>query len=176
MPPPRRAPRLGAAAAFAALGMVVIALNARVRALETTLSAHIAGVITGTRTAAVPSTHTFYWLIGTPHFVGLLITSDCTSAILIAPLLFVAALLALGGRVPPGRLIVGSALGSGLLFAANLLRLALITWATYHFGMPGFTWSHTLLGSVLSLAAVAGALVVLGLLAGRYRRPSAALG
>jgi exosortase/archaeosortase family protein len=172
MSPSRRAPRLGAGGLFVALGILVLAFNGRIRAVETRLSAHLAAVVTGTRTAAVPGTHTFYWLVGTLHMIGLLITSDCTSAILIGPLLFVAGFLSLGGRVPLSRLVPGAALAAAVLFAVNLLRLAAITWATYHFGMAGFTWSHTLLGSVLTLAALVGALVVLGSMAGRYRKPS----
>jgi exosortase/archaeosortase family protein len=152
-------------------GIALVVFNPAVRGIETVLSARFAGLITGSRAVGVSHSHTFYWLVGTSRVTGLIITSDCTSAILIGPVLVAVAIFAFRRRVPAGRLFAAAVLVSGMLFVANLLRLGLITWATYHYGGPGFTWSHVILGSLLTLVAFAGALVALALVIGRGSKP-----
>ncbi len=154
---------------------MLVVLDPDVRALETVLSARIAGLITGSHTVGVPGTDTFYWLVGTPRITGLIITGECTSAILMGPLLMVVGVVALGGRVRTGRLFLGAVAVSAIVFAANLGRIGLITWATYRYGGAGFTWSHTILGSLVTLLAFAGALVMLAWLLGWDRKPSVPL-
>ena len=157
------------AAGFALAAVSIVVLGFYVRELEARVGAGLAPLVTGHPAAAVPGSDFFYALLGTRRTFGLTITYECTSAVLIAPVLAIGALLSLGRRVAARGLLLGTFLASAVLFVLNLVRIEVITWATAHFGQPGFTWSHVIVGSGITLAAYVAAIAVLVVLA---RRPA----
>lgn len=97
---------------------------------------------------------------GTPYWVGMEVTPECTSAWLLAPLLGLAAVLAFGRRLTLRAVIIATAVTAGFLFAVNILRLTLILLAIHWWGYDGYKWSHEVYGS---LVTIIGTCVGLGL-------------
>jgi exosortase/archaeosortase family protein len=151
-----------AAAVLIGAGASVLATIGRFRELETAISAAIAGLITGTKTTELLSAHSFYWALGTPRAFGLIIQSDCSSSWLVGPLLVIAGLLAMARRFRAGRVMTAAVLAVVLLFTTNLLRIAIIVWATNRYGYQhGFWWSHVVVGSLFTVVGSLAALAVL---------------
>jgi exosortase/archaeosortase family protein len=143
-------------------GALVLTTIGRFRELETALSRGIAQLITGTRTTDLLSAHVFYWALGTPRAFGLVIQSDCSSSWLVGPLLVIAGLLATARRLRAGRVMAGAVLAVGVMFASNLVRIALIVWATNRYGYQhGFWWSHVIVGSLFTVVGSLAALTIL---------------
>ncbi|MFF2660485.1 archaeosortase/exosortase family protein [Kitasatospora sp. NPDC058032] len=96
---------------------------------------------------------------------GVALSTGCSSALLIAPLALVTALLLLFGNRRPGRVLLAFALAAALVVATNLARLTLVLVMQHRYGAEGFGWTHVLFGSVLMMAAaLAAALLYLWLL------------
>ncbi|MER7704014.1 archaeosortase/exosortase family protein [Kitasatospora sp. NPDC097605] len=96
---------------------------------------------------------------------GVALTTGCSSALLIAPLALVTALLLLFGNRRPGRVLLAFAVAAALVVATNLARLTLVLVMQHRYGAEGFGWTHVLFGSVLMMtAALAAALLFLRLL------------
>ncbi|MFF8770381.1 exosortase/archaeosortase family protein [Kitasatospora sp. NPDC015120] len=96
---------------------------------------------------------------------GVALTTGCSSALLIAPLALVTALLLLFGNRRAGRVLLAFAVAAGLVLATNLGRLTLVLVMQHRYGAEGFGWAHVLLGSVLMMAAaLVAALLFLWLL------------
>jgi exosortase/archaeosortase family protein len=152
---------------LAALALVVFAFQ--VREVEARLGAFMAQIVTGHPAAAIPGADFFYVLEQTTHTFGLTVTSECTSSYLIAPVLFIGGLMALGRRVQLKRVLLGVGLAAVVLFGLNLFRITMIAWATANYGSNGFTWSHEVLGSGIT---VLGYVLALTLLVGVARKSS----
>ncbi|MFF2350773.1 exosortase/archaeosortase family protein [Kitasatospora sp. NPDC058115] len=96
---------------------------------------------------------------------GVALTTGCSSALLIAPLALVTALLLLFGNRRAGRVLLAFVVAAGLVLATNLGRLTLVLVMQHRYGSEGFGWAHVLLGSVLMMAAaLVAALLFLWLL------------
>ncbi|GAA1387651.1 hypothetical protein GCM10009639_12940 [Kitasatospora putterlickiae] len=96
---------------------------------------------------------------------GVALTTGCSSALLIAPLALVTALLLLFGNRRPGRVLLAFAVAATLVVATNLARLTLVLVMQHRYGSEGFGWTHVLFGSVLMMAAaLVAALLFLRLL------------
>ncbi|MFB6887869.1 archaeosortase/exosortase family protein [Kitasatospora sp. NPDC056327] len=114
---------------------------------------------------AGPTAPVLYAGEGTALDRGVAVTTGCSSALLIAPLVLVTALLLLFGNRRPGRVLLALALAAGLVVATNLTRLTLVLAMQHRYGDEGFGWTHVLFGSVLMMAAaLAAALLYLRLL------------
>ncbi|MFE6868647.1 archaeosortase/exosortase family protein [Kitasatospora sp. NPDC057692] len=88
---------------------------------------------------------------------GVALTTGCSSALLIAPLALVTALLLLFGNRRAGRVLLAFGVAAGLVLATNLARLTLVLVMQHRYGAEGFGWTHVLFGSVLMMAAALGA-------------------
>lgn len=117
------------------------------------------------------SSGTVLFLKADGNFLGLEVTAECTSLILIGPLLATAAALLATTKVRWWRISLGSVVMIAIVTAVNEFRLALIAYATQTWGIdPGYEVSHTFVGSVIGIFGfVAGlaALLLIGL--GRQR-------
>ncbi|MFE6233596.1 hypothetical protein [Cellulosimicrobium sp. NPDC057862] len=98
------------------------------------------------------------------------VTVECAGGLVVAPFLVLGGVLLLSRRFSVARLLVGTSLACLVVLAVNQMRLALIGYALIRWGAAGYGWSHTVVGSVLTLLGVAVALVVLWMVALRGPR------
>lgn len=162
--------RLPLGLAVILLGVVVLVRADVVRRLEANAAALSVGAVTGGSTEILAAPGSFAFGIGTPAAMGLRITSACSVAYLLGPFLIGFGLLSLVSRLVPHRLVAACLAGSAVLIAVNMLRITLIGWATYRFGLDtGYWWSHVVVGSVLAVSGFTGAVAVALLLAFRGR-------
>jgi exosortase/archaeosortase family protein len=153
----------------AGLAMYAVALwlamdNAMFRRIEAQLVTPVAGWLTGGHPA---TTSSIVWLgRRTNHVFGLQITNECTSALLLIPLYVMLGSLAIftGLRLP--RILAALLIGTAMILAVNVARVAGIAWSTWRWGFAtGYKYSHIFVGSALSLvgfvAAMLGALWII---------------
>lgn len=168
MPRSPRLVRAMVACGLVTAGALLVVFDQAIRRAEASLGASVSHLLTGRSAAPIPRSDVFYSLLGTSHTFGLTVTFECSAALLIAPVLGLAALLAFVGRVRVGTLVLAALVASVLLFGINLLRIGMIAWAEGSYGSPSLTWSHVVLGSLVTVVSYAGAV---GLLATSMRRP-----
>ena len=131
-----------------------------------------------TDTKAIAVNQAFAWGLDpdtTSH--ALRITTECTSAFLLGPLLLVGALVAAAGRrFRLRRVLAATAICAAVAFGFNLLRLTMIAWATNNWGeQTGYEWSHVVAGSIVTIigATTALAIFLIIVLSGGKRRRAA---
>jgi exosortase/archaeosortase family protein len=161
-----------APAIAAGLGVAVLACNGFIRNAEAVLTAHVLGLLTGKHTWVLYPNHALYWhsnlMVG-----GVEVAAECSSALLIGPLLLVGAALLISGRFARRRIAIALALSCPLLFLLNLVRLTAIAWASSRWSYDGFNWAHTVAGALLAIAAVTvsiGLFILIVLYPGRRDR------
>lgn len=108
------------------------------------------------------------------HYLGLQITVECTTLVLLVPtLLFAAIMIGLLPRVTWGRWAVGLSVGLALIAAVNLTRIAMIAFAALIWGHDGYEWSHLVVGTVFALIGIVATLIVmLRIMTGRRTKKS----
>lgn len=160
--------RLTAAGVLVAIATAGVIGNAGYRHLEALGAAALIRPLIDGRTWASGATYS----VLTPHFGhGFRVTAECTGLVLVVPLLAVAAALLILTRAPVRRVLLGAVAMVVVVTAANEFRLALIGWSTLTWGMdPGYTVSHTFIGSAIGLLGFACGLTVLVLIAVGTRR------
>jgi len=89
-----------------------------------------------------------------PKWIGLVVTPECTVALLIAPLLALAAFLVLGRRLRIRSVLLATALTGAFLVVVNMIRLLVIVVSTHRWGLSAFRWTHEIYGSLISIAGV----------------------
>ncbi len=148
---------LGVAIALVAAGVGLAVSQGAIRVLEAQLSAAL-GSILGQHTQAVGDSVIFP--LGN-RFVGWNLTLACTAALLVAPFFLLAAGLVASGRLGIRRALLTLGAVAVLVFAANQLRMLVITISMREWGfVTGYERSHVLLGTVVStLGLVIGLLV-----------------
>jgi exosortase/archaeosortase family protein len=114
----------------------------------------------------------FVWT-GPDTLVALQVTLECTALIFTVPVT-IAAAAALGfTRAPWWRVFAAISTLWLIILAVNTLRLWVIGWATQTWGMdPGYTISHTLVGSIIGIIGFVLGVATLFLVLG-FRRPRA---
>lgn len=140
-----------------ALAAAAIKENFQFRTFEAWLAGHLIPLVSQIRAGAVPGAPIIWFAAGPHRYLGLLVTPECTVAILMAPFL-----LCTAWNIwrQPGIVRPLSALGVALalLTLVNQLRLLTIAWLVRDMGIgSGFYWGHTLIGS---LVTVFGAVLV----------------
>ncbi|MDP9117031.1 MAG: exosortase/archaeosortase family protein [Actinomycetota bacterium] len=149
---------------MAGLAMFAAALwlafeDAKFRHFEARIATPVTALITG-RKGAVTSRDTVYFALGTRRAFGLIITNECTSALLLIPLLVMMGAFTMFSRLPLRRQLVALAVGAGLMMLVNVLRVCGICWSTWRFGInPGYKYSHVFVGSAMSLIGFVGAML-----------------
>lgn len=91
-----------------------------------------------------------------PTYV-LLVTPECSAVFLVLPFLASAALLSLSRRFPLPRLLAALLFGTIVIVAVNEIRIGLIGASLSWWGLDGYGWSHTIVGSGLSFIGIIAA-------------------
>jgi len=133
--------------------------NVAFRHLEAKLITPIAGAVVGSH-GAVNSNALVYFALGTPRAFGLQITNECTSALLLIPLLVMMGSFAAFTGLGLWRELVALLVGAVIIIAVNALRVTGIAYATWQWGFdPGYNYSHVFVGSAFSLVGFVGAML-----------------
>ncbi|PZS32662.1 MAG: hypothetical protein DLM58_09435 [Pseudonocardiales bacterium] len=157
---PRSSPQLVAGVAMFAAAMWLAFEDVTFRRFEAILATPITGLFTGGRGIA-RSDDVVFFALGTRRAFGLQITNECTSALLLIPLLVMMGAFTIFSRVPLRRDLLALAAGGLLMMVVNVLRVAGIGFSTYHWGMdPGYKYSHVFVGSAFSLIGFVGAMLL----------------
>ena len=174
IPPAPVSPGSRAAGVVVGLGLLGLAIAAgrdtiRIRAFEAWLAGHVIAAGARVPTSAAPRFATVFFAVRSLH-IGLVITPECTIALLTIPFLAATALIiwARGRILWP---VTGLAAALGLLVLVNQVRLLGIVWFVKEMGFSsGFYWGHTLVGSMITIVGLATSLATFAYLAvGRGR-------
>jgi exosortase/archaeosortase family protein len=101
-----------------------------------------------------------YFHLGTPHGFGLNLTAECTSALLLIPLFVMMGSFMIFTSLSLRRQFVAVLAGAALILVVNMIRVAGIAWATWHYGITGYDYSHVFVGSAFSLVGFVGAMLI----------------
>lgn len=137
-----------------ALAAVAIKENMRFRIFEAWLAGHLLPVVGSTRARWVPHAPIIWFAAGPHRYLGLLVTPECTVAILMAPFLLCTAwnIWRQPGIIRP---LFALAIAVALLTLVNQVRLVTIAWLVRGMGIgSGFYWGHTLVGSLITVFGV----------------------
>ena len=165
----RQAGRGVAAAVLVAVGIWVFVEQHVIRVFEAHLAATWFGVGLAGQVSASGDNVVFAWTRGPA--VVLQITSECTMALLIGPLLLIAAAMLLLPRSRPRRLAVALPVSVVTVCVANQVRLLVIAIAVQHWGLSGYELTHKVIGSFVSIAGfVLGFLLMVRIAVSRSAR------
>lgn len=95
------------------------------------------------------------------HYLGLQITIECTTLVLLTPMLLFSAAVLMFTRVTWPRWLLATAVGLVIVVIVNLIRIALIAVATLWWKETGYDWSHVLIGTLVALVGLVGAAVLM---------------
>lgn len=96
------------------------------------------------------------------HYLGLQITVECTTLVLLVPLLlFAAGVIMFLRRVTWVRFIAATLVGLLLIAVVNLARIGMIAVATVLWKSTGYEWTHILIGTVFALIGIVATFVVM---------------
>lgn len=142
-----RALRAGQATILAAAATALVVGWSRLIPTETSWTAKLLRHVFGGGTGAAGDT---VWTgIGTPAMLGMRLTTQCSTTVLLVPLCLLGAALTVGlRRSPAWRIALGVAAALAVAVAANQLRLALLVVLWRWQGQGGFDLGHRYLGSV----------------------------
>jgi exosortase/archaeosortase family protein len=163
--------RLIPMAVLAGTAVLLVVFQNQFRDLEAVVAAHVCSVITPTLAA---SGAPIVWFgLGTSNGFGLVITPDCSSALLLAPLCLLGVGLMVPRKLSLRRVWAGLAVAAALLVAGNMARIGLIAEMIHLYGLgTGYQLGHLVLGSLLSIVCIATSMVALTLIvtgrAGRW--------
>jgi exosortase/archaeosortase family protein len=163
-----RAARWGAAALVAAAAVLVVLVRTAYRRVEAVIAGRLAHVVTAGHTLINRHTATFFLNVGTPKVFGVVVTPECSSAVVTALVLGVTALALATTRFTLRRALLAAAAGAGGFAALNMVRLVMIAFASDKWGLgSGYRWSHIWVGTFITVfGGVAAAGLYLAILAG----------
>lgn len=157
---PVRAGRLAVLLALLAGAAALVLGLATVRGWESVLAAALlrpVGAVSASESAAIT-----WFQFDAQRAVGLAITPECSVALVLAPVLVLAAMLAGRRWIPLYRVFGGLAAAGAFIVAGNVVRIGTIAAMIDEYGIGvGYDLGHTVVGSLVSLAFVAAAVVVL---------------
>jgi len=155
--------RVIAIAILALIAVLLMVFQYQFRHLEADAAAHLYGVVTPTLAA---SRAPIIWFgLGTTGAFGLVITPDCSSALLIAPLCGLGIALMIPRRLTVGRVTKALTAAAAVMVAGNMLRIGVIALAIRVDGIgTGYQVGHLVLGSLVSIVCIALALALLTLI------------
>jgi exosortase/archaeosortase family protein len=138
------------------------------RHLETVAAAHLYRLFTPVLAA---SRAPILWFgLGTSASYGLVITPECSSALLIVPLCGLGMLLLIPRRLAVSRVVRGLMVAATVMVGGNLLRIGVIAIAVRYGGLgAGYQLGHLILGSIVSIVCIAIALTLLTIILVRQR-------
>jgi exosortase/archaeosortase family protein len=157
------ASRIFAIGLLAAIAMSLMVFQYQFRHLEAAGAAHIYNVVTPTLAAS--SAPIIWFGLGTTGAFGLVITPDCSSALLIAPLCGLGMALMVPRRLPVRRVVKALSVAAAVMVAGNFLRIGVIALAIRTEGIgAGYQVGHLVLGSLISIVCIALGLALLTLI------------
>ncbi len=146
-----------------ALGGIAAALlgfEYQFRHLEAYAAAHLYSLVAPTM--AAPSTPILWFGLGSPGAFGLVITPDCSSVLLIAPLCVLGIALLIPRKLAVDRVMKALTAAALVLVAGNLIRIGVIVLAIRMAGIgTGYQVGHLVLGSLVSIICIAVSLILL---------------
>jgi exosortase/archaeosortase family protein len=130
--------------------------NTPFRHLEAVLSARLAGIFAAT------SVYQDAWFVHGHHLGGMwfVVTTACSSALIVTPLLLVGAWFISRRSIPLIRAFTGLVIGVMLVIGINTLREVLIGLAWRAYGDSSIWLTHLVIGSFISLFAAIAAIAV----------------
>lgn len=162
--------RIMAIGTLAAIAVWLMVFQYQFRHLEAEAAAHIFNVITPT--LAATRAPIVWFGLGTTGAFGLVITPDCSSALLIAPLCGLGMALMVPRRLPVPRVAKALAVAAAVMVSGNLLRIGVIAVAIRTAGFStGYQVGHLVLGSLISIVCIALGLALLMLILIRDGKP-----
>ncbi len=162
-PPLASRGRIIAIALLAATALSLMVFQYQFRHLEADAAARVYDVVTPTLAA---SRAPIIWFgLGTTGAFGLVITPDCSSALLIAPLCGLGMALMVPRRLPVRKVAKALGVAAAVMVAGNLLRIGVIAMAIRLAGIgTGYQVGHLVLGSLISVVCIALGLALLTLI------------
>jgi exosortase/archaeosortase family protein len=154
-----RSLRIFGALLLAAAGVAVIWLQGTVRDDEASIAGRWFGAVLHGKVSSAHDVVVFPWSKG--PLVGLKITSECTVALLLGPLIILAGLMLAVTTIRVQRLLAGLTAGLAVVVLVNQLRLALIAVSTQHWGISGYDVSHKFVGTLIALAGFVTAVLLM---------------
>lgn len=146
---------------FLALAGSVVANPLSYRSWETAFAVPFAGLVTPGSVLHSPGRDVFVVGADTPRFWTFQLTAECTSAILIVPLLAIGGLLLVATRrFAVWQVLRAVAVTAAIVLAVNVVRLMGIAWASMTWDDSGYQASHTFVGSGFSFVGFCFALVL----------------
>jgi exosortase/archaeosortase family protein len=162
-PRPGRRPARGRVTAMAVLGGIAAALMAfeyQFRHLEAYTAAHLYSVVAPTM--AAPRAPIIWFGLGPSGAFGLVVTPDCSAALLIAPLRVLGIALLVPRKLALNRVMKALTVAALILVAGNLIRIGVIVLAIRVAGIGnGYQVGHLVLGSLISIICIAMSLTLL---------------
>jgi exosortase/archaeosortase family protein len=164
-PAASRIVRLATSLSLLGLALVMPTQQQRVRDLEAWLASHVITTC-GVQTGYSGGSLAMAWFAESAKLhVGLVITPDCTIALLTIPFLVATAALLAWQRAPLCRTITGLVVAVALLELLNQARLLTIAATVLIMGYPGgYYWGHTIFGSLLLIFGLTGVLALFAVL------------
>jgi exosortase/archaeosortase family protein len=160
------APARSRVIAMVLLGGIAAALMGfefQFRHLEAYTAAHLYSLVTPT--IAAPSAPIIWFGLGSPGAFGLVITPDCSAALLIAPLCLLGVVLLIPRKLAVDRVMKAITVAAVILVAGNLTRIGVIALAIRMAGIgTGYQVGHLVLGSLISIICIAVSLTLLTLI------------
>jgi hypothetical protein len=155
--------RVLAVGVLAGIGFALIVFQYQIRHFEAGAAAQLYNLVTPT--AAPSSAPVITFGPGTPGGFGLVITPDCSLALLIAPLCGLGMVLIRPRRLQVRRAAKALAAASLVMVAGDLLRIGAIAMTIRMDGIEtGYEVSNLMLGSVVSIVCIALSLALLALM------------
>jgi exosortase/archaeosortase family protein len=158
--PPGLVVRVTSIGVLAGVVLALIVLQYQVRRLEADATAHLYNLVTPT--VAEPNSPVIWFGPRTPGGFGLMITPDCSSALLIAPLCALGMVLIRPRHPPVRRAAQALAAASAVMVVGNLIRIGAIALVIRVDGIgAGYQVGQLVLGSLISVVCIALSLALL---------------
>jgi hypothetical protein len=166
--------RAAAIAALAATATVLLVFEYQFRHIEAVAASAMIGLTTPT--LAATKAPIIWFGLGQPGAFGLVITPDCSSALLLVPLCLLGIGLMIPRRLHAGRVAGGLGGAAVLLVGGNLARIGVIAVTVRIAGLGlGYQVGHLIIGSLVSIICIAASLVFLAwTITSPWRHPAGA--
>jgi hypothetical protein len=160
--------RVVVAGLLCGLALSLMIYQYQFRHLEAVVAAHLyrlfTPVLAGSRAPIL------WFGLGTSAAYGLVITPECSSALLIVPLCGLGMLLLVPRRLAVTRVVRGLVAAASVMVAGNLLRIGVIATAVRFGGLgAGYQLGHLILGSIISIVCIGIGLTLLTVILVRQR-------
>lgn len=155
-----RSRRVTAMVVLGGIAAALMGFEYQFRHLEAYTAAHLFAVLAPTMAAS--SAPILWFGLGAPGAFGLVITPDCSSVLLVAPLCVLGIALLIPRKLAVDRVMKALAVAALILVAGNVIRIGVIVLAIRVAGIgTGYQVGHLVLGSLVSIVCIAMSLTLL---------------